>query len=239
MTAPVWEYTAVVTKRFIHLLTAEGKPLWKASYAQAYPDYARIELYCLEAPGQFALWLAPSEQAKAQAKGKLPTHVIWLARDQGVIKSVDLPELPMPNVKPAAGNLLIASAMPPALLVAGPIIVGRHWPAGILRDPLLFSLTGAVLISLPIGWWLGRRYRFSLCAQAGWAVFHVLFGVPGLLAFLSVQEWPAREACPNCKRLRVVNRAQCEHCGAEFAPPETTGTEVFAPLGAKVEIVPV
>ena len=59
--------------------------------------------------------------------------------------------------------------------------------------------------------------------------------MPGLLAFLSVQELPAREACPNCKKLRVVDRAQCEHCGAGFAPPEKTGTEVFAPLGVKLE----
>ncbi len=78
----------------------------------------------------------------------------------------------------------------------------------------------------------GAALPVFLAAQAGWAVFHVLFGVPGLLAFLSVQEWPAREACPNCKRLRLVDRAQCEHCGADFAPPEKTGTEVFAPLGA-------
>jgi len=58
------------------------------------------------------------------------------------------------------------------------------------------------------------------------------FLVPGLLAFLSVQEWPAREACPNCKRLRLVDRQHCERCGADWAPPEKTGTEVFAPLQA-------
>ena len=51
-----------------------------------------------------------------------------------------------------------------------------------------------------------------------------------------VMEWHAREACPNCKKLRVVDHAQCEHCGAGFAPPEKTGTEVFAPLGAKEEM---
>ena len=100
---------------------------------------------------------------------------------------------------------------------------------------LLLSGAVALLVCLPIGWWLGRRYRFSLAAQVGWAMFHLICGVPGLLAFLSVQEWPAREACPNCKKLRVVDRAQCEHCGAPFAPPEKTGTEVFAPLGAKAE----
>ena len=95
---------------------------------------------------------------------------------------------------------------------------------------LLLSMVSAVLVCLPTGWWLGRRYRLPLRAQLGWAVFHLLCGVPGLMAFLSVQEWPAREPCPNCKRLRVVDRPQCEHCGAAFAPPEKTGTEVFAPL---------
>jgi ribosomal protein L37AE/L43A len=47
---------------------------------------------------------------------------------------------------------------------------------------------------------------------------------------LSVQEWPALESCPNCKKLRVVDREHCEHCGADFAPPEKNGTEVFESL---------
>jgi hypothetical protein len=111
--------------------------------------------------------------------------------------------------------------------------------AGLGRVPQwLLVLNGAVaaFVCLPIGWWLGRRYHLSPAAQAGWAVFQLLFGVPGLLAFLSVQEWPVRESCPNCKKLRVVDRGRCEHCGALFAPPEKTGTEVFAPLKAKVEM---
>jgi hypothetical protein len=28
----------------------------------------------------------------------------------------------------------------------------------------------------------------------------------------------------------VVDRGQCEHCGADFAPPEKNGTEIFEPL---------
>ena len=68
-------------------------------------------------------------------------------------------------------------------------------------------------------------------------MFHLLFGLSGLLAFLSVQEWPTREACPNCQKLRVVDRALCEHCGAPFAPPEKSGTEIFAALGAKEKMV--
>jgi hypothetical protein len=88
------------------------------------------------------------------------------------------------------------------------------------------------LVCLPVGLWLGRRYQFSIAALAGWAVFHLLFGVPGLLAFLSVQEWPAREPCPHCKRPRLVDRPQCARCGADWPPPEKAGTEVFAPLQA-------
>ena len=92
-----------------------------------------------------------------------------------------------------------------------------------------FSLAAAV-ICLPIGWWLGRRYSLSLPARLGWAAFQLCFGIPGLLTLLSVEEWPAREPCPNCKRLRVVDREHCEHCGADFAPPERNGTEVFETL---------
>jgi hypothetical protein len=92
-----------------------------------------------------------------------------------------------------------------------------------------YSLAAA-LVCLPIGWWLGLRYSLSLPARLGWAAFYLVFGIPGLLTFLSVQEWPARETCPNCKKLRVVDREKCPHCGADFAPTEKNGTEVFESL---------
>jgi hypothetical protein len=227
-----WEYEAVATKRFIHLLTAEGKPVWKAPYEPAGPAYTQLGIYYLQPPGQFALWMAPSRQESQRADWKLPDHVVWLGRDQGVVKSADLPGLPQPRFKLRLQDKMGSAVAPPALLMSFPYLQGRPSPEAMPRELLLLSWGSAVLVCLPIGWWLGRRYRFSFAAQAGWAVFHVLFGVPGLLAFLSVQEWPAREACPNCKKLRVVDRAQCEHCGADFAPPEKTGTEVFAPLQA-------
>ena len=236
MIASIWEYTAVATKRFIRLLTAEGKPVWETPYEPAYPDYAKIDVDFLEPPGQYALWLTPSDRAKAQAKGKLPIHVIWLASNQGIIKSIDLPTLPAPGPKPGLGDKLSGCVLPPTLLVAAHLALRNSATDEVPPGLVLLNVAVAVLVSLPIGWWLGRRYRFSLAAQAGWAAFHLLFGVPGLLAFLSVQEWPAREACPNCKRLRLVDRARCEHCGADFAPPEKTGTEVFAPSEARVEI---
>ena len=227
-----WEYEAVATKRFIHLLTSEGKPVWKAPYEPTGSAYTQVGMYFLQPPGQFAIWMSPTHQESERADWKLPNHVVWLARDQGVVRNADLPELAPARFKPPLVTKLVCAVMPPAVLMILPYLRGEASPAELPRELLLLSWGAAVLVCLPIGWWLGRRYRFSFAAQAGWAVFHLLFGVTGLLAFLSVQEWPAREACPKCKKLRVVDRAQCEHCGSDFAPPEKTGTEVFAPLQA-------
>ena len=227
-----WEHTAVVTKRFIHLLTAEGKPVWKAPYEPNGPAYTRAEIFFLERPGQFALWIGPSYRAQQETIGSLTNHVMWLASDQGVVRSAELPASPPYRAVDEPEAAAVCAVAPPALLMMLPHLPFGGWLAELARGQSRISWAVAILVCVPIGLWLGRRYRFSFAAQAGWAVFHLLFGVPGLLAFLSVQEWPAREACPNCKRLRVVDRAQCEHCGADFAPPEKTGTEIFAPLEA-------
>jgi hypothetical protein len=225
-----WQYTIVATKRFVYLLTAEGKPVWKAPYEPADPKSTRLLLYYLEPPGQFALWVAPGGRAAGGALEQHPGRVVWVARDQGVRKSTDLPALPPSHRGLILEEKLMSLVMPPALLAALPVLKVGLWATGVPREVSLLSWASSILVCLPVGLCLGWRYRFSFAAQAGWAVFHVLFGVPGLLAFLSVQEWPAREACPNCKKPRVVDRAQCEHCEADFAPPEKTGTEVFAPL---------
>jgi hypothetical protein len=224
------EYTAlVVTKRFIQLLTADVKPMWKIPYEPAYPDYTGIKVQLLEPLGQWAVWITPDQRGREHPNSKLPSRVTWLTRNQGIVRSIDLPALPEPGYKSRAEDNLFGCVMPPGLIAALNWLRQGPWSAEML--PLFLRSFGtAVVLCLPIGWWLGRRYSLPLRAQVGWAVFLLLCGVPGLLAFLSVQEWPAREACPNCKRLRLVDRAQCEHCGADFAPPEKTGTEVFEPL---------
>jgi hypothetical protein len=227
-----WQYTVVATKRFVYLLTNEGKPVWKAPYEPADPTSTRLQLCCLEPPGQFALWISQGGRAVEKAGEHLPGRVMWIAGNQGVLKSTDLPALPVPHRGIMLEEKLVSLVMPPALLAALPVLHVGLWASGVPRGVLLLSWVAAILVCLPVGLWLGLRYRFSFAAQAGWSVFLLLFGVPGLLAFLSVQEWPAREACPNCKRLRVVDREQCEHCGADFAPPEKTGTEILAPLEA-------
>ena len=226
-----WDYTIVVTRGYIRLLTPDGKVLWRAAYKPGYPDYNWIQVTFLDSRNQFALWLSPSWYAQGKAGGKLPTQVVWLDREQGVLKNTDLPELFHYGREFAREQKLISLSISPALLLMIPLINEQprleDIPWVLVRNSL-----AAALACLPIGWWLGRRYSLSLPALLGWAAFHLVFGISGLLTFLSVQEWPARESCPNCKKLRTVDREKCEHCGAGFAPPEKNGTEIFEPLEA-------
>jgi hypothetical protein len=226
-----WDYTIVVTRDYIRLLTPDGKVLWRAAYKPGYPDYNQIQVTFLDSRNQFALWLSPSWYAQGKAGGKLPAQVVWLDREQGVLKNTDLPELFHNGREFAREQKLISLSISPALLVMIPLINEQPRLQDIPWVLVRFSLAAA-LVCLPIGWWLGLRYSLSLPARLGWAAFYLVFGIPGLLTFLSVQEWPARESCPNCKKLRVVDREKCEHCGANFAPPEKNGTEIFAPLTA-------
>jgi hypothetical protein len=74
---------------------------------------------------------------------------------------------------------------------------------------------------------LARRHAFSRGSCLAWLVCGLVFGPAGLLLMFALEEWPARVACPQCRRPRVVNREACEHCGAPHAAPAPDGTEIF------------
>ena len=90
-------------------------------------------------------------------------------------------------------------------------------------------------IYLPLVSWFCRCYALSGRSTWGWILFLLFTGVPGLLAFFSLQEWPARESCPSCSKLRVVTRETCEHCGAPFAASPKVGIEIFVFLHEEKE----
>jgi hypothetical protein len=90
----------------------------------------------------------------------------------------------------------------------------------------------AAVVSGVICLLLARRFAFSRARRIGWLVCGLLFGPAGLLLMIAIQEWPARLACPGCRKLRVVIRDTCEHCGAAHAAPVPDGTEIFDQVGA-------
>jgi hypothetical protein len=73
-----------------------------------------------------------------------------------------------------------------------------------------------------------RQKRFGLGNQKTWAVFVLLFGVPGYLGYLCHRRWPVRELCGECEEPTPRDRDACAFCDAAFPAPEPKGTEVFA-----------
>jgi len=72
-----------------------------------------------------------------------------------------------------------------------------------------------------------RKYPFSRGEKITWRLLMLLMGPGALLALYALYDWPAKEPCPACGKMRVVNRENCEFCGAPFTPPAPTGKEMF------------
>ncbi len=129
-------------------------------------------------------------------------------------------------------------AFPPAVIpsVAAYASVGSAlgWPAAAsIRDNsgdywrvFLISCPSG-LIAAALAWLICRRCGDERRGQAVWAFAVLWLGLYGVLLLLALRAWPARVACPNCGRLRVVDRNTCEYCGARFARPLRDGTEIF------------
>ena len=227
-----WNYTIIVTREFVQLLKPDGKVVWQIPYVPAYPAYNGVVVSFLEATNRFALWLNANSQTNKLMGWTLPSHIVWLAAGQGALESTNLPSLSgYQGWTPTLTERLLQSVVPPAFYSAPVFLYGMDFFRDFPWKDFLTSLAAAVVYT-GIGWCLGRRYYFSIGSQLKWAGFHLLFGLPGLLGFLCAQEWPAREPCPNCKNLRLVDREKCAHCGADFAPPPRNGTEIFEPIVA-------
>jgi len=227
-----WAYL-VLTRQFVRLLTSDGTEILKAPFQPAPPEYHDVKLSLLEPTGKFALWIEPSYGANEKAGWKLPTHVTWFDGGRETA-STELPPLSPKHTTSRIEEKVLGLLMPPALIATVRCMIDEPWAlagdgqAWQLWQVLLFmSLIFSVAVCLPVGYWLTRRYCLPRSAQLGWSAFLLVSGFPGLLALLSVEEWPAREPCPNCKKLRVVCHAQCEHCGAVFSAPAKKGTEIF------------
>lgn len=208
---------AVIGRSNIRLINLDGKIQWSEPYQPAFPQYSQVAVTALNYPGKYALQFDPNGRSNELANWKLPVHYEWITTEKGISKTMDLPFLRTPwheNI----WEKRAAELQPPVSLIFD------------VRRDLDFLTLMPAFIAATVGWFLGRRYHFPARAQSGWFVFNLLFGCSGLLAFLAVQEWPARERCPSCRSARPVDHAKCPHCGADFAPPEPTGTEIFESL---------
>ena len=216
----------VTTRKSVLILKMDGQPILQTPYGPSSSEYPTVSVYYLVGDfsgiptDRFAIWFNPDFQMNSQSGWKMPAHVEWFGAGNSVSRRLDLPTLQMEAQESWPERVADALA-PPALVIPSQ----KHF---VQPEPLL-SCALDLLCVLACGW-LARRYHFTSGATAGWLAFVLIFAIPGLLTLLCVQEWPTREICPKCQKLRMVDREHCEYCAAEFAAPERNGTEIFAPL---------
>jgi hypothetical protein len=218
-----------VTDKAVYHIDHEGHIIFRVPIDPSYqslPDIAVSNLRPdVAATNAFAIWFGPTGQGSVEA-GKTPTKVVWVGpAGQWETAARELPALP-PQVDPVAqrrwSDQIFDATVPPIIgLVA---LVNASFEGHIKNEMPL-----AIVCALA-GGWLARRYAFELNATIGWMAFILVAGLPGLMAFGCVQEWPARVTCPHCQKRRVVDHETCEHCGAPFPPAEKNGTEIFEAL---------
>ena len=98
--------------------------------------------------------------------------------------------------------------------------------AAIIRG-ILWSLLASAVTAFVV-WMIGRRYAFSGRWVLSWSFVALVGGPTALVLLWLTTDFPTREKCSRCGKMRVVDRDRCEHCGAEAHRPEMDGTEVFA-----------
>ncbi len=225
--------SAVVMTRhaivYLYLATNVSNPMWSIPFDYSYKDYSTVNIYQLIKAGEsvFSVWIAPpfSTSPNLEGDAKLPTHVLWLSGNGEITKSEDLPPLEQ-HGNPEISSRILNAFMPPVVQLLPPWLSDSPIQQKMDWHDIRISF-GLGLVCALAGWRLGRRYSFTAKRHAIWALFNLFFGIPGLLAFISVQEWPTRERCDNCGKLRVVNNERCEHCGAGFPASKKNGTEIF------------
>jgi hypothetical protein len=220
----------VVTRTRVLVLAHDGQTIWESPYESGYLGRTQIRVWKLSSPGSFSLWVTPARAPQWGQPNNEPTRVTWLT-DGHVTKSMELPDLQTGRHGPGLEEKYTGLMLQPIVVGLTPVFVRASWPGGYWWYWRLagLGLIVSIVICVPLGLWLSRKYSYSVKASVAWAVFLLFTGIPGLLAFLSVQEWPAHETCPQCGRKRIVERARCEHCGATFPPPEKLGIEIFEP----------
>ncbi len=224
-----WAYTVVITRSSVYLLKPNAELVWKTPYQKVPGSTGIVHLYFLEPAGHFALWSDPNDVRYGSSTSKLPLTISWLASERGVTKTIQVPKLGL-GTSQHDWELQAANILVPAVRT---LPVAAYANEGLIDwAAVRFSLAAALLLYLPISWWLGSRYALPLRSRLAWVAFILPGGLPALVAFLSVHEWPAREPCAGCGRLRVVTRDKCEHCGAEFSPAKRVGTEILEPVTA-------
>jgi len=229
---------AVAADNRIQVFSGDGTRLFAIPRSYPASAYPFIEAAMNPDTNRFYFWYAPKDDGFPSA-GWAPAKIVTVTSRGKAVQTASLPALTAPpheGIGPAAFGVLL----PPGSIVsyraegilraAGDHVAKDVWSrtvhdAGLLKLLAFSALAG--LVAALLAWRISRRCGDSRREQIGWALGVFCLGGYGVLLLLALRAWPARVPCPNCGRLRVVDRATCEHCGAVFARPRQDGTEIF------------
>lgn len=194
---------------------------------------------------RYYFWYAPKNSI-LPSLGFFTSKLVTVTAEGHIRQTTSLPALTPPpdqDAWPRAIGLLV----PPGFAVASTGLIGISSAVGdidakqqlkslyqdmALRGLLALSVLSGLVAAL-LAWRISRRCGDSRRGQIMWAFGVFWLGGYGVLLLLALRAWPARVPCPNCGRLRVVDRSTCEHCGALFARPQQDGTEIFEEAAAR------
>jgi hypothetical protein len=226
------------TRQELLFFEPDGTLLFNFKHAYDLAQYNQVQVSGTAGGERLFVWYSTALRT-------LSEHVIELDADGHETGRYELPSLASPHRGPRWIETLLLAGIPwPA--VAGPVVFDRLTgsaggslaTAGFLMggsdtEYLPASVT-TVLLALPfaalsaaISYCVGRRYAVSRSAYIGWTVSGFFLGPIAVLTLIALRDWPAREPCSACGKMRVVDRDLCEHCGAPFPTPVPDGTEIF------------
>lgn len=171
-----------------------------------------------------------------------PTDIFWINGQSHVVRKEQVtlyPEDLDAGRRSAWGAaIVLPTPLPYALvyLVFTPLLEVSSTVAPDYRSALAASLSDCwpplvtiCLLSAALVVGCFRHHRcYEKTGGIKWAVFVLLFGVPGLVGYWLHRRWPTMERCGGCGATVPRDRLECLACAAEFPAPVLKGIEVFA-----------
>ncbi len=125
----------------------------------------------------------------------------------------------------------IAVVVPPSL-IAG-MFLWSDTGGGLFPVPIWWAVGAHTLLAVFLVQWLSSSLGLSLGKRVMWSVIAAATGIATSVAMLAIYPRLVREPCGRCESPRRIDKNRCEHCGAEWDPPQAEGIEIISDAGVE------
>jgi hypothetical protein len=230
-------FDVIATTKRVYVQSKQGNPLLTVPYDPLAAGYGQLQVARIpDAPGSPTfVWYFP-EDGNFPIKESLdmPIQVTQYSSDGSVAGHFTLPRPGFKEPVQTAGIVALSLVMPFTSRAAiefkqrfagNQTFLGESMPDA--KIPGWQLVIAVSLVAADFAFLRGRSFAFAPGRLWLWTVLVFALGPLGYVLMRIVIQWPAKENCPSCQRLRIVTRETCEHCNATFSAPEVDGTEIF------------